>query len=120
MPRDRAVERCGDIEVEHVTELVRATRRFGFIAGGEVRGVVRTDGGLAERAEEFLERLVAKEVGALLGEIELHRARRVALLTGSAWRWDSSPTVELEVSLVDESLHDLVEHLGHRAERVGI
>ena len=78
---------------------------------------VRADRRPAERAEQFLQRLVAEKVGALLGEVELHRARRVALL--AAWRLLVGPAsprraVELEIALVDQALHDPVEQVGQR------
>ena len=71
---------------------------------------------MSERAEDAAERLVAEEVDPLLGEVELHVARRGVgeaprsgdgLLTGG----HLGRSVDVQVALVHEALDEVVEHL---------
>ena len=76
---------------------------------------------LPTRAEQVLERLVAEEVDALLGEVELDLLRRRAGLAAGAEHATGSPGgtcgawLDVEVALVDQPLDDLVEQLAQLA-----
>src|ERR1700691_3265175 len=67
---DGAGERGRDVEVESVTELVRARSAAGFNSRGEVARIMASEAGLAERAEQVTQRLEAEEVEALIGDFK--------------------------------------------------
>src|ERR1700677_2717228 len=64
-------ERSGNVKIERVTELVGAGRAAGFDAGGKVAGVVASEAGLAERAEQIAQRSEAEEIETLVGYFKL-------------------------------------------------
>ena len=70
----------GDVKVECIAELVELAAAVGFDTGGFVAGVVAAEVGFAEWAEEFAEGFVAKEVHALVGDLEAGFAVAVTLL----------------------------------------
>src|ERR1700677_415470 len=64
---DGAGERSGDVEIERVAELIGFRSPAGLDASGEVAGVVASEAGFAERAEQIAERFEAEEVEAFVG-----------------------------------------------------
>ena len=67
---DGAGESRGDVEVEGVAELVGFGGAAGFDAGGQVAGVVASEAGFAEGAEQVAQGFEAEEVEALVGDFE--------------------------------------------------
>ena len=65
-----AGEGGGDVEVEGVAELVEFGGAVGLDSGGFVAGVVSSEVGFSEGAEEFAEGFVAEEVHAFVGDFE--------------------------------------------------
>jgi hypothetical protein len=90
-----------------------------------VLGLVRSEARLTDAAQQVLERLVAEEVDGLVGEGELHLLRRLArhaaraehrlLRAGHLGRLG-----DVQVALLHEPLHDLVQQLGELALQVGV
>src|SRR5579864_2076593 len=78
-----AGERCGDVEVERVAELVGARSATRFNAGGEVAGIVASEAGLAERAEQIAQGFEAEEIETLVGNFEFCLRRILADLSAN-------------------------------------
>ena len=81
---------------------------------------MRAEAGLADAAEQALQGLVTEKIHALLGEAELHLFRRLARLPpgteeGLVAGRHLGRAVDLEETLVDEALDDLVEQVGELA-----
>jgi hypothetical protein len=123
---ERNVERAGasegifqrliHIDVEHVAVFIRLAPPVRFDAGCEVRRIVRPEARLAERAEDVAKALVAEEVDAFVGEVELHRLRGFArqptrsgdgLMSGRHLR----RRVDIQVAFSRELLDEIVEQL---------
>src|SRR5437899_2369680 len=68
---DGAGECGGDVEVERVAEFVRLCRSAGLDAGGEVAGVVASEAGFSQGAEQVAQRLEAEKVQAFVSDFEL-------------------------------------------------
>ena len=67
---NRARECRGDVEVQRVAEFVLLGGAAGFDAGGHVAGIVASEAGFAERAEQIAEGFESQEVQALVGDFE--------------------------------------------------
>ena len=105
-----AGEGGGDIEVEGVAELVEFGGAVGFDAGGFVAGVVASEIGFAEGAEELAESFVAEEVHAFVGDFEAGFGVAVSLLPLALLRHLGVDEV-LFLHLLDDLVDELFELL---------
>src|SRR6185503_19889014 len=78
LARHRGEERAADVEVQGVAKLVWLGGTRGLDSRGEVARIVAAERGLAQAAQEVAQRLVAEEVDALLGQLELDGAPRLS------------------------------------------
>src|SRR5205814_1157438 len=115
LPRaqQRVLQRFVDVDVEHVAEFVWLAVPIGLDARGEIRRVMAAEARLAERPEEIAQRLVAEEVDALLGQVELDVARGRS--GDASWSGERlvppghlRRRVDLEVTFFDQPLNELI------------
>ena len=116
---DGAGKRGRNVEVECVAELVGLGRPAGFDAGGEVAGVVASEAGFAERAEQVAQRFEAEEVEALVGDFEFGLLLVFADLSAGAGRargirWLVDGNVVFLLHALDQLFDELVELAVHR------
>ena len=105
-----------DVEVQRVAVLVSLARRFGLDAGREVLRLMGPEARLADAAEQVLQGPVAEEVDTLFGEVELHL---LGGFLGHAARTEHGllrtrhlrSLLQIQISLLDQLLHDLIEQL---------
>ena len=128
LPRDRVLERLGEVQVEGVAELVGLAPRVGLDAGGVLAGLVGTDARLAHRRQQVPKRAVPQEVEPLSCHVEVDLARRVArfvhlaLSRGLPDRPPQPPhlPVQRDVPLLDHLANDVVEEVGDLLLNVGV
>ena len=117
---DGTLERSGHVEIQGVPELVRFARSVGLDTGREVGRFVGAETRGSDRREKALECPVPKEVGALLGQVELHVLGRILGLVDLAHSGDvldgtwhgRRPLLERQVTFLDHTLDQLVQEVG--------
>ncbi len=100
----RREQRRVHVQIHRVAELVNLRRAAGLDAGSHIARVVRAEARTAQRPQQILQRLVAQEVDALVGDLDLHFA--VALAAAPAVL-----RLGVDVAFVHQLLHQAIQKL---------
>ena len=105
-----------DVEIQCVAVFVPLARRLGLDARRQMLRVVRAKARLADAPQQMLQGAIAKKIDAFVREIELHLLRG---FLGHAARTEHGllrtrhlrGLLQIQISLLDQLLHDLIEQL---------